>query len=172
MAQSVRLQINPNRNIEIYPTVGYRSTNVNYSLEGARDTRAYTLNYDLNGKIYFLKTFIVGFDVSKNVNQGYSSINANPLIVTTYLEKQFSKRRGAFRLQGYDLLNEGTVVAISQDANTITNSQTNRLTRYVMATLSFRLQKFPGGMQPNMDRSRDGGDDSRRGGRGNYGGHN
>jgi hypothetical protein len=152
LAQSVRVQINPNKNIEIYPAIGYRSTSINYSI-GDNDVKAQSWNYDLNGKLYFLKSLVFGFDLSKNVNQGYSSIKANPFIISTYLEKQFLNRRGAFRIQGYDLLNEGTVVAISQDANTITNSQTNRLTRYFMATLSFRIQKFPGGVQPEFNRN-------------------
>jgi hypothetical protein len=96
---------------------------------------------------------VFGFDLSQNVNQGYGSIKANPLIISTYLEKQFFNRKGAFRIQGFDLLNEGTIVGISQDANTITNSQTNRLTRYFMATLSIRIQKFPGGVQPEFHRN-------------------
>jgi len=155
VAQTLRLQINPNANVEIYPAIGYRRTMVNYSLTDNSDTKASTWNYDLNGRIYFLKTFIVGFDVSKNVNKGYSSIVANPLIINTYLEKQFFNRRGTLRLQGFDLKNEGTVVGITQDANTITNSQTNRLTKYFMATFSFRIQKFPGGAQPNFERNRE-----------------
>ena len=167
-AQTLRLQINPNPNVEIYPSVGYRSTRINYTLADNTDTKANTWNYDLNGRLFFLKTFIVGFDVSKNVNQGYGSIAANPLIINTYLEKQFFNRRGTFRIQGFDLLNEGTVVGISQDANTITNSQTNRLTRYFMATFSFRIQKFPGGMQPDMERNR--GEGYRPGGRMDRGG--
>ncbi|MBC7913716.1 MAG: TonB-dependent receptor [Pyrinomonadaceae bacterium] len=166
MAQTLRLQINPNPNIEIYPAIGFRRTLINYSLPGNKDTKANTWSYDLNGRFFFLKTFIVGFDISKNVYQGYSSIAANPLIINTYFEKQFFKRRGTLRLQGYDLKNEGTVVGISQDANTVTSSQTNRLTRYYMATFSFRIQKFPGGMQPNFDRNRGenrGGDGQPRG---------
>ncbi|MBC8052912.1 MAG: outer membrane beta-barrel protein [Sphingobacteriaceae bacterium] len=168
-SQNLGLQINPNPNVEIYPSVGYRGTNVDYTF--GRDTRANTINYDLNGKLYFFKTFILGWDLSKNINKGYSSIEANPLIVNAYFEKQFFNRRGTLRFQGFDLLNEGTIVGVSQDANTITNSQTNRLTRYFMATFSFRIQKFPGGIQPNFDRNRSegrGGDSQPRGDRGNF----
>ena len=171
LSQNVRLQINPNQNVEIYPSVGYRRTFLNYTLTDNADTKASTWNYDLNGRLFFLKTFIVGFDISKNINQGYRSIQANPLIINAYLEKQFFNRRGTFRIQGFDLKNEGTVLGISQNANTISSSQTNRLTRYVMATFSFRIQKFPGGMQPNMDRNREdfrGRDGQPRGDRGNF----
>ncbi|MEJ6982025.1 outer membrane beta-barrel protein [Pedobacter sp. P351] len=154
LSQSLRLQINPNQNVEIYPAIGYRRTFLNYTLSDNADTKASTWNYDLNGRLFFLKTFIVGFDISKNINKGYRSIQANPLIINAYLEKQFFNKRGTFRIQGFDLKNEGTVLGISQNANTITSSQTNRLTRYFMATLSFRIQKFPGGMQPNFDSER------------------
>ena len=150
--QNLRVQINPNPNVEIYPAVSYRHSILNYTLT-EEDTRVSTWGLDLNGRIFFLKTFIVGWDVSKNINQGYSN-SANPLIISTYLEKQFFNRRGTLRFQGFDLLNEGVVINRSNDANTYTDSRTNRLTRYFMATFSFRIQKFPGGVQPNFDRNR------------------
>jgi hypothetical protein len=142
-SQNMRVQINPNQNVEFNPSIGYTATSVKYSVAGNNSFKATTWNYDLSGKIYFLKSFIVGLDLSKRLNKGYGSINANPFIIDTYLEKQFFNRSGTLRIQGFDLLNQNTVVAFSADPNATTSSQTNRLTRYFMAALSFKIQKFP-----------------------------
>jgi hypothetical protein len=167
-AQSIRGQINPNPNIEIYPAVSYRRSILDYTLTNT-DARTTTWGLDLNGRIYFFKTFIVGFDAGKNINRGFNT-GANPLIINTYLEKQFFNRRGTLRFQGNDLLNEGIVINRSTDANSYTDSRTNRLTRYFMASFTFRLQKFPGGIQPNMERNRDRGGDNQGQGEGRQGG--
>ena len=156
LSQNLRWTINPNQNIEVYPAASYRYSWVNYGLPNYNDTKASTWSLDLGGKVYFLKTFIVGFDLSKNLNTGYTgTTNANPFIVNTYLEKQFLNKRGTFRIQGFDLLNEGTNISRSVSGNMTTNSETNRLTRYFMATLSIRLQKFAGNSQQKFDNDRE-----------------
>ena len=157
ISQGVRVQINPNQNIEFYPAVRYSTNWVNYSLNDNKSS-ADSWNLDLNGKVYFFKTFIIGFDITKTLNSGYGSIAANPLLINTYLEKQFFNRRGTFRIQGFDVMKEATNVSRTQTDNYISNSLNNRLTRYVMATFSYRLTKFAGGVQPqNNNQRRDGG---------------
>ena len=158
ISQGGRLQINPNQNIEIYPALRYSTNWINYSLTPDQKSKAESWNIDFNGKVYLFKTFIVGFDLTKVINSGYGNIATNPLIINTYLEKQFFNRRGTFRVQGFDVMKEATNVSRSQSENLISNSLNNRLTRYVMATFSYRLSKFPGGMQPqNNFQRREGG---------------
>lgn len=155
LRQGLRVQINPNQNVELYPGINYSRTWLNYSLPISDDTKAETWSFELNGRLYFFKTFILGFDGSKTINKGYSSVGTNPFILNTYLEKQFFNKRGTLRLQTFDVFDQGAVVSRSQEGNSYTDSQNNRLTRYFMATFSFRLQKFPGGMQPNFQRNRE-----------------
>jgi hypothetical protein len=158
ISQGGRLQINPNQNIEIYPALRYSTNWINYSLTPDQKSEAESWNIDFNGKVYLFKTFIVGFDLTKVINSGYGNIATNPLIINTYLEKQFFNRRGTFRVQGFDVMKEATNVSRTQSENLISNSLNNRLTRYVMATFSYRLSKFPGGMQPqNNFQRREGG---------------
>ncbi|WP_207428419.1 outer membrane beta-barrel family protein [Pedobacter sp. SYSU D00535] len=153
--QGIRGQINPNQNLEIYPAISYRRTWLNYTLPVSNDTKAETWDFDLNGRVFFFKTFILGLDASYNINRGYSSINTSPFILNTYLEKQFFNKRGTLRMQAFDVMKEAVAVNRSQGENSFTDSQNNRLTRYYMLTFSYRFQKYPGGIQPNFQRNRD-----------------
>lgn len=154
--QAVRFQINPNENIDITPAVSYTHSWVNYTLPTSFDTKNSTVSLELNAKIYFLNTWIFGVDGSKAFNNGYSgSIAANPLIINSYVEKQFMNRRARLRIQGYDLLNQALSVTNSQSQNTYTQSSTNRLTRYFLFSFAYRLNKFAGrnvGDRPDGDR--------------------
>lgn len=149
-SQGLRFQINPNQDIDITPGVSYRRSWVDYSLPASTDVKNSTVALSLSGKIYFFKTFIWGFDGSKNINNNLqASVNSNPLIINSYLEKEFFNRRGRLRFQGYDLLNQGVNVSTSDSGGIHSETSTNRLTRYFLVSFALRLNKFPGGVQPN-----------------------
>src|SRR5690606_2191289 len=101
----------------------------------------------LNGTINITPTWIFGADLAKTSNNGYTrSVGANPMIIDTYIEKQFfTGKNGAIRFQAFDLLNEQTNVSRSVTENMIIDSRTNRLARYFMLTLSYRFSNFAGG---------------------------
>jgi hypothetical protein len=107
---------------------------------------------NFNTRVYFLKTLLFGTDLSKTFNNGYSSsLAVNPFIINTYLEKQFLKDKSAtLRFQAFDLLDENTSVSRQVSANTITDSRSNRLSRYFLLTFTMRLQKFSG-KQPQQN---------------------
>ena len=161
-SQGLNMQINPNKNFELNPGLRYSfNSNTNDAITNNNtQVSTYTLNF--NSKVFFLKTWLIGSDFSKSINNGYSSALAvNPFIINTYLEKQFLKDKSAtLRLQGFDLLDQNTSVSRSVTGNVITDSQSNRLSRYVMLSFTMRIQKFSGkqpeqqqptpGMRPGM----------------------
>lgn len=171
LSQGLNMQINPNRNLEFNPGVRYSfNTNTNDALTN-NNTKVSTWSMNFNSRVYFLKTLLFGTDLSKSVNNGYSSsLAVNPFIINTYLEKQFLKDRSAtLRLQAFDLLDENTSVSRQITANAITDSQSNRLSRYFMLSFTMRLQKFSGRQpqQNNTDfRGPGGPGGDRRGGEG------
>ncbi|WP_407427587.1 outer membrane beta-barrel protein [Arcticibacter sp.] len=160
-SQMARLQINPNENIDITPGVSYRYGFVNYSLPNSIDAKNSTVSLDLNAKIYVFNTWILGLDGSKNINSGFGRVNTNPLVINSYLEKQFFNRKARLRLQGYDLLNQAAGVNFTQGDNGYSSSNTNLLTRYFMLTFAYRFNKFAGRTQNNDSR---GGGERREGG--------
>ncbi|MEO6630540.1 MAG: outer membrane beta-barrel protein, partial [Mucilaginibacter sp.] len=103
-----------------------------------------TWNIGLSGKNYF-HDWTLSYDYSKVYNYGYaSSVNAtNPNILNAYLERRFLKgHRATVRLAAFDLFNQNTGFSTTTTASSITQTNTNRLGRYFLATFTLRLQKF------------------------------
>jgi hypothetical protein len=111
---------------------------------GTSDVR--TWNTGVNGKSYF-GDWTVSYDFSRSVNYGYASniTVTNPNILNMYVERRFLKdHRGTIRLSAFDLFNENTAYTSTTTASAITQTQTNKLSRYDLATFTLRLQKFAG----------------------------
>jgi len=148
LTQGLNVRINPSDWLELSPGVRYAYNTTENSLNNRNNTNISTWSLNAEGKIYFIPTLLLGFDMSKLSNSGYAqSVDANPFIINTYLEKQFLQgQRGAIRLHAFDLLNEQVNISRSVTENSIIDSRTNRLARYFMLTLSYRFQKFAGGV--------------------------
>ena len=114
------------------------------SIASIANNSASTWVFGLGGKTY-LQKWSLSFDLSKRINNSFSDfINTNPTLLNVYLERTFLKNnRGAFRIQGYDLFNENTGVFQDVSGIDILETRNNRLGRYFLVSLNFRLQKFP-----------------------------
>lgn len=128
--------------------------NGNYSLNSA----TYKLPYNdqiiahsgvlgLGSKCYVSQHSSFGVEVSQRLNAGYSSnswTNVNPTIINAYFEYTFMRNNLAMlRVQGFDLLNQNSGITRDVLGNDILDVQNQRLSRYFMLSLNFRLQKYP-----------------------------
>ena len=105
-----------------------------------------TWNIGLSGKNYF-KDWTLSYDYSKVVNYGYAeSVHVtNPNLLNMYLERRFLKgHRATVRFAVFDLFNQNTGFSSTTTASYITQTNTNRLGRYYLASFTLRLQKFAG----------------------------
>jgi len=155
LASRFGLRFNPKETVEVMPSVGYNYNTTSNSLasQSRLNRDIHSWNLSLFSTVNLSPTWIYGIDLTKTSNNGYtSSVDANPLIIDTYIEKQFLKgRNGAIRFQAFDLLNEQTNVSrVVTDGYTLDN-RSNRLARYFMLTLSYRFRNFGGGMAPQED---------------------
>ncbi|SEL96763.1 CarboxypepD_reg-like domain-containing protein [bacterium A37T11] len=168
--QAVNFRINPTELIEITPEIGYTYNTTANTLQSSQSSNISTWAFTLNSAVNIFQTLTWGVDFSKTTNNGYNSnVGANPMIINTYLEKQFfAGKKGAVRFTGFDLLNEQTSVSRTITDNSIVDSRANRLARYFMITLSYRFQNFPGG--GNMDERQNRGDWGHGGGPGGQSG--
>ena len=131
--------------VELTTGVAYTYNRNVYVLQENNITNIHTWNFNLNGKVYFLKTFSLGADVNKQVNSGYSgALSANPLMLNATLEKMLFKRKLTVRLQGFNLLDETSRLSQSISGNTVTENQNRLLGRYFMATLQCDLRLLKG----------------------------
>ncbi|MFB5946183.1 outer membrane beta-barrel protein [Albibacterium profundi] len=122
----------------------YTLNHTSNSLVSLHDNVASTWMFGVGGKTYFGK-WAFSFDISQRVNNGYSDfINANPTLLNAYFERTFLKNnRGAIRIQAYDLFNQNTGFSHDVYGNETYQTRNNRLGRYFLVSLNFRLQKFP-----------------------------
>jgi len=80
--------------------------------------------------------------------QGYNA--SVPLLSPSIAKSLFKKKNGEIRLSTFDLLNANTYVNKSTSSSGYTASRTNTLSRYVMLTFTWNLNKFPGSQQNKM----------------------
>ncbi|HCN83965.1 MAG TPA: hypothetical protein DIT07_10160, partial [Sphingobacteriaceae bacterium] len=150
-SQRLGLQINPGNWMELTPSLAYSYANTNYTLPTNADTKIQTYSLDVDGRLLFLKSksLILGFTGSKSFNSGYTgALNTDPLVINTYVEKQFMKSKAAtVRFQAFDLLNQSNYITRNLTDNGFTDLSTNRLTQYFMLTLTMKINKFAGGTQ-------------------------
>ena len=150
--QMLFFRYNPSENLEINPGVRY-TYNITKSTLPDFNSQPNTTKIapSLIGSVNITPTTIFGADLSKEFNRGYRD-NVNPFIINSYIEQKFMKgQRGTIRLQGFDLLNQQTNINRTV-GDILTDSRTNRLTRYFMLTFTFKLQKFSG-VNPMEDNS-------------------
>ncbi len=147
LSQGVNVRYNPKETIEVAPGVRYTYNTTQNTISSSNNNNVSTWALTLYSTINITPTWIWGTDLAKTNNNGYSaSVAANPLIINTYIEKQFLRgRNGAIRFQAFDLLNEQINVSRNVTDNYIIDSRSNRLARYFMLTLSYRFSNFAGG---------------------------
>ncbi|MGV3761267.1 outer membrane beta-barrel protein [Parapedobacter sp.] len=165
LSQRLGFRYNPTETIDITPGVRYTYNTTHNTTSSGNNRNVSTWAVTLDGSVNLAPTWIFGADLAKTSNSGYnSSVDANPMIINTYIEKQFLKgRNGAVRFQAYDLLNEQTSLSRSVTEDMIVDSRTNRLARYFLLTLSYRFSNFAGG-QMGFDGPGGPGGPGRRGG--------
>ncbi|MDA9554796.1 TonB-dependent receptor family protein [Pelobium sp.] len=147
LSQRLSLQINPQPWLELTPAGNYtyNSNKNSITSRGNANTEVNSYSLSFDSKIYFLKTWIWGTTTDKTINNGYGSIGVNPLILNTYLEKQFFKgKKGSLKLQAFDLLNQSTGLSFTSTGYNQTLSQSNRLARYFMLSFILNISKFAG----------------------------
>lgn len=146
LTQGLNVQINPHDWLEVRPGLDFTYNTTNNSLQGNRDQNISTWATSINGIIHITPSLLWNFDVAKTSNNGFeSSVQANPLIINSFIEKQFFKNKnGMLRLQAFDILNEQVSISRAVSENRISDSRTNRLARYFMLSFTYRFQKFAG----------------------------
>ena len=139
-------KIDPNDWLEVNPYVSYNVTTSTNTLPDALDNNTKTLALSVDGKVYFLKTWMIGYSASKNYVTGISSnITKNPFVVNAYFEKEFFKKRnGILSVQFFDLFNQNNFVNRVITPTGYTDTKTNALSRYVMVSFKMNLQKWSG----------------------------
>ncbi|MDB5138045.1 MAG: TonB-dependent receptor [Mucilaginibacter sp.] len=145
-SQGAKLRVDLDSVMDSEISANYSINNTSYSLPSSINTNARTWTLGLDGRNYFWYDLILGYDLTQTINKGFSStINANPTLLSTYLEYQFLKKHiASLRFQAFDLFDENKGITRSVSGSQIIDTRINRLGRYFMLSFTMRLQKFTG----------------------------
>jgi len=148
ISPSVKFRVDLDTIMDSEVSATYTFNSTRYPIPSPLNTDAHTWVLALYGRNYFFKNWILGYDLSKTINKGFSStLNANPAILNLYIERQFLvKNKASLRFEAFDLFNQNTGVSRSVSANSIVDTRNTRLARYYLLTFTLRLQKFAGQM--------------------------
>ncbi len=129
-------------NLEI--ETGYSQNKTEYSQEGFEDRLTHRYEYGIEGRNYFFKDLTLGYDLTKQINTGFSNDQVrNPTILRLFMEyKMLKKNRGTIRVDGFDLFDENSGISRDVFDNVIVDRQVNRLGRYFMLSFIYRINKF------------------------------
>ena len=159
LSQGLNFQVNLEEWLELMPGINYTYNTTKGSIDSRSSRDINTLSLNFNSKVYIVPSLHWAVELSKMSNDGYaSSINTNPFIINTYVEKTFLKgQQGAIRLHAFDLLNQQVNISRTVSDNSDLESRSNRLTRYFMLSLTYKFQKFAGSSAANSRDSEFGG---------------
>ncbi len=152
ISQGFTFEYNYKEILELGTGISYSLNDVKYkNPDGIQKTtlqnsssKAWTFSSNINFNI--TKTLVLKYDFDYTINTGLaSSVSGNLAIMNASLEKQlFKKKNGIIKLAVYDLFKQNSNISRNVTANSIIDTRTNRLTRYFMATFTYRLQQFAG----------------------------
>jgi uncharacterized membrane protein YgcG len=147
--QGAKLRVDIDSVMDTEISGNYSINNTRYTLPSSINTNAKTWTIGLDGRNYFFYNWILGYNLTQTINQGFSStVKTNPTLLSSYVEYQFLKKNiASFRFQAFDLFNENTGLSRTVSGNQIIDTRTNRLGRYFMLSFTLRLQKFAGSQQ-------------------------
>jgi hypothetical protein len=116
------------------------------ALANFQSTSSNAWTFSSNMNLNITKTLVLKYDFDYTINSGLAnSVSRNLAIMNASIEKQlFKKKNGIIRLAAYDLFKQNTNISRSVNGNSIYDTRTNRLTRYFIATFTYRLQRFAG----------------------------
>jgi hypothetical protein len=161
ITQGVNFEYNYKEILELGTGISYSLNDNKFNsadgktLTGFQNTtsNAWTLSSNMNLNI--TKTLVLKYDVDYTINSGLAGgVNQNLAIMNASIEKQlFKKKNGIIRLAAFDLFNQNTNISRNVAGPSIIDTRTNRLTRYFIATFTYRLQRFAGKtvQGPGMD---------------------
>ncbi|MDB5131168.1 MAG: hypothetical protein JWR02_917 [Mucilaginibacter sp.] len=146
-------RINPDDRIEINPYISYDINKSENTLPNSVNSNIKTTALSVDGRFFLLKskTMTIGYSASKNYINGISSnISKNPLVVNGYFEQEFFKRKnGILRISAFDIFDQNNFINRVITQNSVTDTKTNALSRYVLISFILNLQKWSGAPSRN-----------------------
>ncbi|KOS07820.1 hypothetical protein AM493_18495 [Flavobacterium akiainvivens] len=136
----------------INPSYQYSYNTIDYTNYVSGNASNYTHRLNLQTTSYWPKHFVFGNDFGYNYNsQLGAGFKKDFFLWNTSLGYNFLDDRMLFKVKVYDLLNQNLGTSRTISATSITDQQNTVLKRYVMFSLTFKLDKFGGKKEGGND---------------------
>ena len=157
-AQGMVFEYNHKEWLEVDFGVRYSVNAAKFSLPQQQSPNFNSWTLTSNSRIDFPGGIIFRYDFQYIINNGLAeSVSKDIALLNASLEKTlFKKKNGFLRFSGFDLFNQNTNINRTVTGNNITDTRTNRLTRYFMLSFTYRLNRFQG--QQSGNRQQGGGE--------------
>jgi hypothetical protein len=156
IGETIKWTTNLKENFDMNFSGGVTYNIANYSAQPTANADYFSYTFTTDFTYYTKNGWIIAADLDYthygNRSAGY---NANVPLVSPSFAKQFLKNKAAeFRLTCFDIFNQNQSVTRTISGNTIVDSKTNVLTRYIMLTFTYNLRNFSqqNGRMPSMFR--------------------
>lgn len=142
--QSLRASMNTQK-VSMETGVTYSYNGNEYSLAKSSVRNIENWSFMMQSKVRPVKFLSMNVNASKTINNGYALNATNPLLIGASVETLFLRHQiASLTLQVNDLLNQGNTFNRVVTNNSIIDSRSNQVTRFVSMNFSMRLQNFGG----------------------------
>jgi hypothetical protein len=144
LSQSFRASLNTEK-ISMESAVTYSYNANEYTLATSSPRNIESWSFTMQSKFRTSKFLSLNLNAAKRINNGYALDVINPLLIGAGIETLFLKNRMAsLTLQANDLLNQGNTLNRVVTNNSVIDTKSTQVTRYVVMNFSMRLQNFGG----------------------------
>lgn len=134
-----------NEKLIINPSYNYTKNFVSYTNYVIDKTSYFTHNFNIQITNYLPKNFTFGNDFGYNYNSNISDgFKKDFYLWNTSLSYSFYNKQLTAKVKVYDILNQNQSNSRQASATSITDTENTVLKRYVMFSLSYKLEKFAG----------------------------
>lgn len=119
---------------------------VKYSLQQQQNLRYWNQYYTFEANVYLPAGFSIASDVDYSTRSGLTKgYNQSAVLWNAGVAKQvFKNKKGQFRLQVYDILNQNIGVSRNSNQNYIEDLSYNVLKRFFQLSFTYNLSRFAG----------------------------
>ena len=120
--------------------------NVRYSLQDQQNIQYWNQHYTFEVNVYLPKGFSFASDADYTTRSGLAQgYNINAVLWNAGIAKQvFKNKKGEFRLQVYDILNQNIGISRSSNQNYIEDKSYNVLKRFFQLSFTYNIRRFAG----------------------------
>jgi Outer membrane protein beta-barrel family/Carboxypeptidase regulatory-like domain len=120
--------------------------NVRYSLQKQQNVQYWNQHYTFEANLYLPAGFSLASDVDYTTRSGLAQgYNATSVLWNAGLAKQvFKNKKGEFRLQVYDILNQNIGISRNSSQNYVEDMSYNVLKRYFQLSFTYNISRFAG----------------------------